>query len=822
MLNRILVVVLLLSLAAWLTPSVGNITAVQAAEEGSHAPFAASTTRWNRLLDSAQQEVSRSSIPRERLRQVRANLATIRSEAESLREQADVALEPLRERLAALGAAPEENEPPEPDAIAAQRAQLLTDISILDARLKQIELALSRVNEVEDLASNVVRERRIAGFLTLSPFPLAPSTVERAVPEFLEVLRLIATSPAVWWRTLSEEEKHSFLLFRLVIRISIAIAIGWAVRRLLLRWFGRDASLENPSYARRLTGAIGEGLANGVVPALVLAAFLPRAISEQSVLSGLFQATSVVFCIAAIFVILAIALPRAVLAPDLPNWRLLPVTPQNARYISRVTAVLAIVFAIDAFFVELQPALRQFASYQASDEQRSLYLFVTNILEAIGVLSLCRAAVWQADPSAPGMTAAEAQSPGPDPWRVWWAIRYLAAALAIITLLSSFFGYLILGAQLINNVIISSAIIGGLFLLRGLGREVIGAVLRTDLLRSQLGIPHNTRKLLKFWLRAAYDLVILIFGFISISPLWGLPFEDVSRIVLDILKGVQIGSVTVSPGDLLAAILVFLVILLITRFLQRLLSEQVLPNTRMDSGVQNSLTAGTGYIGLIAAATLAITTLGLDLSNIAIIAGALSVGIGFGLQNIVNNFVSGLILLIERPIKVGDWIVIAGHEGFVKKIKVRATEIETFQRASIIIPNSELVANAVTNWTHKDHYGRVEVMVGVAYGSDVDKVMEILMDCLRGHERILSWPEPQVVFQDFAESSLNFEARGFIAQVEWKVIVASELRVSINRAFAEAGVEIPFPQRDINIRDMDRLEKALSGRDAPPSNLPDD
>ena len=815
---RFLALILLLLGTVAVAPSGHYISSALAADGETHAPFSASTTRWDRLLENARQEVSRNNIPKERLRQVRANLTTIRNEADTLRDEASSKLEPLRKRLAAIGSPPDETEPPEPAAITAQRTQILTDISLQDARLKQIELILSRVNEVETLAANVVRERQIADFLTLSPFPLAPSTIEKAVPEFLEVLRLIATSPAIWWSTLTEEERHSFLLFRLAIRITIAIGIGWILRRLLLRWFGRDASLQSPSYARRLTGAIGEGLANGVVPALILAAFVPRAISEESVLSGLFQVVSVIFCIVSIFAILAVALPRAVLAPNLPNWRLLPVTPQNARYISRVTAVLAIIFAIDAFFVGLQPALRQFASYQASDEQTSLYLFVTNVVEAIGVLSLCRAAVWQADPLAPGMTATQAQGSKADLWRVWWIIRYLAAALAAATLLSSLFGYLVLGAELINNLVLSGAIIGGLFLVRGLGREVIGAVLRNELLRSKLGIPHTTRKLLKFWLRAAFDLMIFVLGFISISPLWGLPFEDVSRLVLDILKGVQIGSVTISPGDVLAAILVFFVILLITRFVQRLLSEQVLPNTRMDSGVQNSLTAGTGYIGLIAAATLAITTLGLDLSNIAIIAGALSVGIGFGLQNIVNNFVSGLILLIERPIKVGDWIVIAGHEGFVKKIKVRATEIETFQRASIIIPNSELVSNAVTNWTHKDRYGRVEVMVGVAYGSDVDKVMEILMSCLRDHERILTWPEPQVVFQDFADSSLNFEARGFIAQVEWRVIVASELRISINRAFAEAEIEIPFPQRDINIRDMDRLEKALLNRAvAPPA-----
>ncbi|TQV83526.1 mechanosensitive ion channel family protein [Denitrobaculum tricleocarpae] len=789
-------------------PGVLGFTNPASAQE----TFEDSIAKWSRLLDRVQQEVAEDSITPERIDQIRNSLSAVRSEAEVLRDAANAELGPLRNKLDALGPRPEESEPPEPEAIAVQREEIMTDISAQTAKLKQIELALSRVNEAESSAIAVIRDRRIADIMTVSPFPLAPQTIEQALPEFLEVLRLIVESPVTWWQSLRENELRGSLFAKLAFQLTIAIAIGWGVRRLLFHWFGRDASLENPSYARRLSGAIGEGLANGVVPAMILAAFLPQALGEQSLLSGLFQSVAVIFCVAAIFVILASALPRAVLAPDLPNWRLLPLTAQNARTISRVTPVLALIFAIDAFFVEIMPALGQYALYRPSEEQRSLYLFVTNVLEAIGVLTLCRASLWRADPTAPGMSAEQVQKATQGPWHLWWMLRYLAAILAAITLLSSFFSYVVLGAQLINSLVLSGAIAGALFLLRGLGREIIGAVLRTEMIRTQIGLVHSTRKLLKFWLRAAFDLIVLITGFILISPLWGLPFGDVARVAVSVLRGVKIGSVTISPGDVLVAIVVFLVILLVTRFLQRLLSEQVLPNTRMDSGVQNSLTAGTGYIGLTIAATLAITTLGLDLSNIAIIAGALSVGIGFGLQNIVNNFVSGLILLIERPIKVGDWIVIGGNEGFVKSIKVRATEIETFQRASIIIPNSELVSNAVTNWTHKDRYGRVEVVVGVAYGSDVDKVMDILMTCLKEHEKIMTWPEPQVIFQDFADSSLNFEARGFIAQVELRVPVGSQLRIAINRAFVEAGIEIPFPQRDVNIKDIDRLENAIANR----------
>jgi potassium efflux system protein len=206
------------------------------------------------------------------------------------------------------------------------------------------------------------------------------------------------------------------------------------------------------------------------------------------------------------------------------------------------------------------------------------------------------------------------------------------------------------------------------------------------------------------------------------------------------------------------------------------------------------------YVGLAIALLLAIAAVGVDLSNIAIIAGALSVGIGFGLQNIVNNFVSGLILLIERPVKVGDWILVGNYEGYVKQINVRATEIETFQRAAIIVPNSEIISGAVTNWTYKDSYGRAEVKVGVAYGSDVDKVMQILLDCLHKHEAVLDHPAPYVLFKGFGDSSLDFEARGYIGDVAWRIFIESELRVAINRAFAEAGIEIPFPQRDLHLR----------------------
>ena len=207
--------------------------------------------------------------------------------------------------------------------------------------------------------------------------------------------------------------------------------------------------------------------------------------------------------------------------------------------------------------------------------------------------------------------------------------------------------------------------------------------------------------------------------------------------------------------------------------------------------------------GLVIAFITGVSMLGFDLSSLAIIAGALSVGIGFGLQSIVNNFVSGLILLFERPIKVGDWVVTSSGEGIVKKISVRSTEIETFERSSILVPNSELIANSVTNWTHKNRLGRVNIPVGVSYNEDPDRIIELLQSIPAKLDDVLEVPEPQVLFMGFGDSSLDFELRVFIADVQKSIITRSKVRVEIFKLFRDENVEIPFPQRDLHIRSSD-------------------
>ncbi len=264
--------------------------------------------------------------------------------------------------------------------------------------------------------------------------------------------------------------------------------------------------------------------------------------------------------------------------------------------------------------------------------------------------------------------------------------------------------------------------------------------------------------------------------------------------VRGIAFGFRIGEFTISFSAIFAAAFWLLAALLITRALQKWLERHLLPRTELEPSLQQSIAAIVGYVGGIVAIVIALTQLGIDLQKVALIAGALSVGIGFGLQSIVSNFVSGLILLTERPIRIGDLVVVKGEEGYVRRIRVRATEIETFERASVIIPNADFITGAVKNWTHANTTGRIIVKVGVSYDCDPERVRETLLACATDHPRILKQPPPRALLLGFGENALEFELRAYVGHVDDGLITRSDLHLDILRRFRSGGIEFPSPQ----------------------------
>jgi small-conductance mechanosensitive channel len=365
-------------------------------------------------------------------------------------------------------------------------------------------------------------------------------------------------------------------------------------------------------------------------------------------------------------------------------------------------------------------------------------------------------------------------------------------------------GYAGLAAFVALRVIVAAAVFGALYLLLVVTQTFFATISEQtgggQRLAASLGVSARSLGLSGTLLSAITRVMLIVLSFLLIIGPWEVSTADLFDTIRNIPFGFKIGEIHLSFRAMLAAAFVLGLLLVITRIAQRWLEAELLPRTGIEPSLQISIVTIFGYIGAITAIALALTGLGFDLQKIALIAGALSVGIGFGLQSIVSNFVSGLILLTERPIRVGDSIVVKGEEGWVRRVRVRATEIETFDRARVIIPNSELITSVVKNWTRANTLGRIVVKVGVAYQSDPDQVRDILTEIAGAHPQIVQSPPPAAFILGFGDSALEFELRCVVADVEKALRVKSDLYYAVIKRFRETGIEIPYPQRELRWR----------------------
>jgi small-conductance mechanosensitive channel len=322
-------------------------------------------------------------------------------------------------------------------------------------------------------------------------------------------------------------------------------------------------------------------------------------------------------------------------------------------------------------------------------------------------------------------------------------------------------------------------------------------------MNQRLGLDdHQSRTVTKVAAFALDGLLALVaLPFILVT--WGFALPDTLAWLKSLIFGFEIGHVRISLAQIAAAVALFAALLFVTRLVQRWITGTFLSTARVDPGLANSIHKAIGYAGFALAVLVALSYAGLDITNIAIVAGALSVGIGFGLQSIINNFVSGLILLFERPLKVGDLIVVNGQTGRVRNISVRSTEIETGDRATLIVPNSELITNSFLNWTHRNALSSISIPVKTSYAADPDHVRTILDKVAADCPLILQQPKPGASFDAFGPNGFEFTLSASVADFGKRGAAMSDLRHRIVRAFREAGIEMPYAQHDVHLRDLD-------------------
>jgi potassium-dependent mechanosensitive channel len=751
----------------------------------------AATADWQRQLDLLEKELSRPHIRYSELNEFRDRLQRVRSEAAELWNKLQPRLQADKGQMDLFGPGPAAGQPAEPEQTAIARAELNYHSSLLTGAQTAVNSTNLRIENLLNAIQDVRRKNFSSVLFQPIPRVYAYETWANLPEHVPAAARKIRDLIADWWQNNTDRREVGYIAIEALL---LALLLGAACRR-GIRWTRRcEESAEPPPFWRRASAAAAL-VAFRALPIVAPIVFLYGMIANTQNLPERIDWLFYLTAQSLVIVFTVWALAGAVFSPSAPQWRLVPTSDAAAARLRNLSTLLAVVYSLTTFlYVATRLIQAPFALTIAIALPSSL------LMAGIVVALLC----------TPLGAASSTALP-----RLFKLVRTMVWVIVAAIVVCAVAGYLPLARFLAQQLVVTGSILALIYLLllwvdgfaQGLsddGTMVAGWLKRSAALeqarREQLALPIN------LLLKAA----VLVLSVPLIMLQWGYSGPDIREWYWQLFFGLRIGNTDVTFGALLASILVFGVGYAAARLFQGWLDARVLQPAGISGGVRNSIRTGIGYAGIVIAALLAFSYAGFSLSNVAIIAGALSVGIGFGLQNLVNNFVSGLILLAERPIRVGDMVVVGGEEGYVRKISVRSTELETFDGAHVLVPNSSFVAEKVKNWTFRNNIRRIAIPIGVAYGSDARQVQAVLLKVAAENPDVLKTPGPAVTLDEFAAGSMNFTLYTFIADITKTGSVRTELAMAILDAFNETGIVIPFGQTDVTIRKMDWLRDIVA------------
>ncbi|WP_375461294.1 DUF3772 domain-containing protein [uncultured Enterovirga sp.] len=752
-------------------------------------------------IEQAEATLRRPDLSGDELQELRTRLDPV---AERLRDQlAEIGpkLDAARAQLEQIGPKPKDGAPAESPEAARNRLERESAVAYLDEINR---LAGTLALQAEQLTGQI-SDRRRASF-TKALFQRSYSlvspdlwlTVAQSFPRDLRALHLV--TEGLWNRLEARSSPVVLTLLGLAIGVGAALHIGR--RHLAPRLVHRDPAMAGVTPFRKLVAAFAILIVE-TVPAAAGSILIYQALALLDVLPPRLLSVAAALLIGLAVLAFLQGLIQALFAPKRMAWRLIEVPD----------AIAASIFSLGIGFGAVVAVGRTLdALNQAIAAGLALSVATKAVVAAIAALTLALLLRTLADretrdeaclgPYIP--TGAAVAGP----------IRMLGWLLAGLVTAAVLGGYVAFASFLVDQIVWTASLAGLLCLALLACDRFIGGTLRdgsrvSTMLQANLGLRRKSLQQLGVLASGIARVVfIIIAAMLALAP-WGVESGDLTANLRAAFFGFKVGDVTVSLSTTIAALLLFFGVIAVGRVVQRWLTGTFLPTTELDAGLRNSVATAAGYVGFFVAAAAAFGYLGLSLEKMAIVAGALSVGIGFGLQSIVNNFVSGLILLWERPIRVGDLVVVGDGEGYVRRISVRATEIETFDRSTIVVPNSNLISGVVKNRVRNDSTGRVVLPVNVLRNQDPARAAELLIACAHAHPDVLTEPPARVIFKKIGDTWLEFDLVCIVDDVAKQLRVQSDLNFAVFQTLVQEGILPPLGPGAMNVGGLEPVQAAL-------------
>ncbi|MFG6566564.1 DUF3772 domain-containing protein [Sulfitobacter sp. 1A13679] len=767
----------MLRFALGLTALLVWLTGAAVAQEPALPDF----DQWETVASSAEEAIDAPETTETMLEVQRARLVDYRAEFDAARNLNAARISALREQLAALGTPPEgEGAEPESPEVAANREELSRQLNTLLTPVQRAEAAYLRADALIGQIDVALRERQTEQLMEVVPTPLNPVHWRTAMDDLATAAGEIAA-----------EAPDDADTARRSLRSSLPAVLAFTILGLVLIFRGHHWSTAIVGRLQQF-GARGFGIWRFVVSLLrIILPTVGLVLLAMAVLatdwlgprgSTLVQLIPVIG--GAMLGVRWVA--ERVFSRD-EDEALILLPPAERKAVRFYVSIITVTVIIGAIITAI------FDGQQTAETTEAVLRLPVMLLSAFALFRIGKILRGYSDPVTEDVSAAEEPRTSTLN-RVVRGLGLGAMIVAVVAPLLLISGYYNAAVSLLPPYVTTLVLLGLVMTLQRFLADVYGAMTGQGVQARDALMP------------VFFGLILLLLSLPVMALAWGARVTDLTELWALFSRGFAFGETRIRPTDFLSFAVIFVIGYAVTRLIQGALRSNVLPKTRMDIGGQNAIVSGIGYVGIFLAALLAITGAGIDLSALAYVAGALSVGIGFGLQNVVSNFVSGIILLIERPISEGDWIEVGGQMGYVRDISVRSTRIETFDRTDVIVPNADLISGTVTNYTRGNTVGRLIVPVGVAYGTDTKRIEGILQEIAEAQPIVLTNPPPAVLFLNFGADALEFEVRCYLRDVNWMMKVKNDINHAIAARFKEEGIEIPFAQRDLWLRNPETLK----------------